>query len=205
MDDMYEIDLVLDYLDGFLPNDLHEEVRQKIKDSEDFKDFVLGVQDDYIAANRDREVMVEKLNTELEIIRKNILGNIKNKSAFSASYLTKRFKIPPSWEKFIPSPGTPKYAFRGGDFDIQSPVYEQNVQDELLIVFNQPIDNKTNIRIVDNTNDEMYGQNIDADTNQHHVDTSNLQPGVYCLCLDDENNKDFVIFYIQKELKPDIN
>ncbi len=198
---LFDTELILDYLDGILLSDAHQVIDTEMQSSESFKTFVEGVKTTYQEAGNDRAVMQANLDKEKAISLnrlRDIFPKKTNPIQQAIEYTTEQLI-----QFFTPYRRYDMLLNVRTDSFLSQPQQEADATNNLLIEFRNPTSSPVKCTIIDNENNKLPTVILPANTVQHNIDISQLRPGVYYLNIDGEDGeKSLIRFYIQKVLKP---
>ncbi len=197
---LFETELILDYLDGILLSDLQQLINEELKASEAFKTFVEGVKTTYQEAGNDR-VLMQKNMDKAKVRTLEKLSSLFPQTTFSiqdAIDYTREQLI----RFFTPVPLFDLALTTRASSLLKKPEQDTDATGSLILEFHHIIPDFIECAIVGNDKEELVSYMIPPDISQYIIDTSMLDPGVYYLDLVLGDHQEMLRFYIEKHLKP---
>jgi len=165
---LFNTELILDYLDGILLSDTHQMITKEMQSSDSFKTFVEGVKITYQEAGKDRAVMQKNLDKE-KAVSLNKLRALFSKKAnpvqAAIDYTTEQLI-----QFFTPYRRYDMLLNVRADSFLSQPQQDSDATNNLLIVFRKATLIPVKCTIIDNENNKLPTVTLPVNTTQHDID-----------------------------------
>lgn len=200
-DNFYDSELIVEFLQGLLPGDLHLKIQEQIKASEVFKTYVEGVQISFENSGKDFEKMQADVATKKAQSWSKLQKKLTSKTTLNEklSYTLKQLK-----DFFAPNPQL-ELALQPTRTADTSRV-QISVDDTakiLQFILAKKNTQVTDCEIFDNKIQAIQKHEIPANSENFTLSTAALHPGIYYAKLKSKSTETSIIrFYIREDLKP---
>jgi len=196
---LFDTELILDYLDGILLKEITEKIRQEAQVSEEFKIFVEGVHLNYREADFDREKMTVNQDREKQESLSQFQALLPPKKPnYTSEQLKRWFEPLQALENLIQGGQQTQLAFRNQALTLKKPENRQDIIGNLYLIFQEKTPIPLHLSIIDNQHHQVCDTTIPSNTKNWEVNTKSFHPGIYYLELQADNIAHVVCFYIQK-------
>jgi len=195
-DNFYDTELIVEFLRGLLPSDLHLKIQQQIESSEVFRTYVEGVQINFERSGKNRE----KMEATIAEKKARTLQQLKREPTLSEklSYTLAQLQA-----SFLPNPQLELALQPTRMAGVSSSKITVDDATEILTLNLSKTTKATDFEIFDNKIQSIQKHKIPPNSKDFTLSTSFLHPGIYYLQLSVGDATPYIIrFYIRKDLKP---
>ena len=199
-DNFYDSELVVEFLQGLLPGDLHLKIQEQIKASEIFRSYVEGVQINFEASGKNVEKMKaniaeKKARTWSKLQKKSTpKATLNEKLSYTLEQLKDFFRPNPQLELALQPTRT------GGT---SNKIDIDNTAELLRLILSKKNTQVIDFEIFDNKIQVLQKHEIPVNSENFILSTKSIHPGIYYAKLKSKGIPPYMIrFYIRKDLKP---
>lgn len=194
----YDSELIVEFLQGLLPGDLHLKIQEQIEGSEMFRTYVEGVQINFEKSGKDREKMEatiaeKKARTLQQLKRETTLGE---KLSYTLAQLQAFFLPNPQLELALqPTRMTGASA---------SKIAIDNATEILTLNLGKTTTEVIDFELFDNKIQSIEKHKIPANVKDFTLSISSFHPGIYYAQLSVDDATPYIVrFYIREDLNPE--
>jgi len=200
-DNFYDSELIVEFLQGLLPGDLHLKIQEQIKTSEVFRTYVEGVQINFEASGKNFEKMEadiaeKKARTWSKLQKKSTPKiTLNEKLSYTLEQLKAFFLPNPQLELALQPARTAATS--------QARITLDDTTEILAIIFTKKSTQIIDLELFDNKIQSTQQYKIPVNSENFTLSTTSLHPGIYYAKLKSKGADVRILrFYIRVDLNP---
>jgi len=201
-DNFYDTELIVEFLRGLLPSDLHLKIQQQIETSEVFRTYVEGVQINFEQSGKNLEKMQADIAKKKARTWSNLQQQQKPESTLNEklSYTFEQLK-----SFFLPNPQLELALQPTRAASTSTTQISVNDTAETLTLVLAPKNTQViDLELFDNKIQSIQKHEIPANSEDFTLSVASWRPGIYYAKLKSNNADAYMMyFYIREDLKPD--
>jgi len=201
-DNFYDSELIVEFLQGVLPGDLHFKIQEQIKASKVFRSYVEGVQINFEESGKNFEKMEtdiakKKTRSWLKLQEKlTAKATLSEKLSYTAAQLIDFFR--PNTQLELELQPTRAVTTLPAQITVDDTI------ETLTIFLSKTYTQTIDLELFDNKIQSIQQDKIPAGSDNFALSTTTLRPGIYYAEFRPEGADDYMIrFHIRQDLKPE--
>ena len=197
----YDSKLIVEFLQGLLPGDLHLKIQRQIKASEVFRTYVEGVQINFEKSGKN----FEKMEADVAAKKAQTWSKLQRKMESQPTLSEKiTYTLEQLKDFFLPNPQLELELQPTRAADTSQVQISINDTNKILrLILGEKNTQVVDFEIFDNKIKSIQQHKIPAGAEDFALPTASMHPGIYYAEFRPEEAEGYIIsFYIQKNLKP---